>query len=417
MKHFQVVKEYFSLLFKSEVNKKELLNVPLRYHKMVDTQDFVDDLLGGSSDEFLSSSSSDGEEDCDEDFDEDYGGEIEDLWEQGLSEWGEESTTHGSVWHDHDNGNEQTSHRSRSRAGSRSAFSEIELGYSMYGNHGREGNQRSPTNAEREETRSVTSRTSKASKASKASRTNNNKSLKRTTSRYSPHKPPPPVNPIIHGHRRPALNFTEFLRTNMRLAEDRVLSFVSVFSTRYGTKWIPGATFYYTPEIRWQSLLLQRRRWINGTFASFLFFLLSKRAETRLNARMFDDHSLSKGLVQFLWKLQLFQMLLVFVSPAIFGSTGYISVLDIADRFPSIWGWGKASLLPTSFIVKSESVNFVGADLWIFVFFIIYATWSFAAHFITGGRMPELACHIVALLGVVFMIPIYWSLHSKIVTE
>jgi hypothetical protein len=26
----------------------------------------------------------------------------------------------------------------------------------------------------------------------------------------------------------------------MRLAEDRILSFVSVFSTGYGTKWVPG---------------------------------------------------------------------------------------------------------------------------------------------------------------------------------
>jgi hypothetical protein len=34
--------------------------------------------------------------------------------------------------------------------------------------------------------------------------------------------------------------FTEFLRVNMRLAEDRILSFVCVFSTGYGTKWIPG---------------------------------------------------------------------------------------------------------------------------------------------------------------------------------
>jgi hypothetical protein len=38
----------------------------------------------------------------------------------------------------------------------------------------------------------------------------------------------------------PTLSFVEFLRVNMRLAEDRVLSFVTVFSTGFGTKWIPG---------------------------------------------------------------------------------------------------------------------------------------------------------------------------------
>jgi hypothetical protein len=36
------------------------------------------------------------------------------------------------------------------------------------------------------------------------------------------------------------ITFPEFLRVNMRLAEDRILSFVSVFSTGYGTKWVPG---------------------------------------------------------------------------------------------------------------------------------------------------------------------------------
>ena len=56
----------------------------------------------------------------------------------------------------------------------------------------------------------------------------------------------------------PILTFTEFLRVNMRLAEDRVLSFVTVFSTGFGTKWIPGATFYYEPEVTFQTLLTQR---------------------------------------------------------------------------------------------------------------------------------------------------------------
>ncbi len=32
----------------------------------------------------------------------------------------------------------------------------------------------------------------------------------------------------------------EFLRQNMTIAEDRILSFVAVFSTGHGTKWIPG---------------------------------------------------------------------------------------------------------------------------------------------------------------------------------
>jgi hypothetical protein len=62
---------------------------------------------------------------------------------------------------------------------------------------------------------------------------------------------PAPVGELV-------MSFTEFLRVNMRLAEDRVLSFVTVFSTGFGTKWIPGATFYYEPEVTFGSLLTQR---------------------------------------------------------------------------------------------------------------------------------------------------------------
>lgn len=76
----------------------------------------------------------------------------------------------------------------------------------------------------------------------------------------------------------------------MRLAEDRILSFVSVFCTGDGTKWIPDASFCYTPEILWQTLLTQRRRWLNGTFASFLFFFNSSRAKTMIWGGRFDPH-------------------------------------------------------------------------------------------------------------------------------
>ncbi|RYH30583.1 hypothetical protein EON65_04695 [archaeon] len=122
------------------------------------------------------------------------------------------------------------------------------------------------------------------------------------------------------------ITFTEFLRVNMRLAEDRILSFVCVFSTGYGTKWIPGATFFYQPEIRWQTLLTQRRRWLNGTFASFLFFFNSQRARTRITGGMFDSHKAGKNIrfVNALWSLQLMQLVLVLMAPAVFGSAIYI---------------------------------------------------------------------------------------------
>jgi cellulose synthase/poly-beta-1,6-N-acetylglucosamine synthase-like glycosyltransferase len=62
---------------------------------------------------------------------------------------------------------------------------------------------------------------------------------------------------VVH---RDKLTLAEFMRVNMRLAEDRVLSFVSVFASGMGTKWVTGASFSYQPECRFQSLLTQRRR-------------------------------------------------------------------------------------------------------------------------------------------------------------
>ena len=84
------------------------------------------------------------------------------------------------------------------------------------------------------------------------------------------------------------LTFIEFTRVNMRLAEDRILSFLSVFATGRGTRWTRGATFYYVPEVQWCTLLTQRRRWLNGTFCSIIFFLNSPRAFARIRGALFD---------------------------------------------------------------------------------------------------------------------------------
>ena len=55
------------------------------------------------------------------------------------------------------------------------------------------------------------------------------------------------------------ITWTEFLYANMRLAEDRVLSFVSVFSTGYGTKWIPGAAHILYHQVLYVNPLMSDR--------------------------------------------------------------------------------------------------------------------------------------------------------------
>lgn len=202
------------------------------------------------------------------------------------------------------------------------------------------------------------------------------------------------------------ITFTEFLRVNMRLAEDRILSFVCVFSTGYGTKWIPGATFFYQPEIQWNTLLTQRRRWLNGTFASFLFFFNSQRAQSRIRGGMFDSHKAGKNVrfVNALWSLQLFQMLLVFIAPAVFASACYIGLLDSGRQWPLGFGWGSIAL----------TQRIIVADVWVGGFLGSYALWTLRSFNAPRGKMPESVCQFLAISGAVLIFPVYFAVWSSI---
>eukprot|EP01040_Poterioochromonas_malhamensis_P017488 gene17488-20119_t len=209
------------------------------------------------------------------------------------------------------------------------------------------------------------------------------------------------------------LSFTEFLRVNMRLAEDRILSFVCVFSTGYGTKWVPGATFYYQPEVQWNTLLTQRRRWLNGTFASFLFFFVSERARARINGGLFDQHKAGKNhrLVNALWSLQLLQLILVIISPAVFGSAGYIGVIECSKKWHWAFWWSKYHLY------EIDSTNYISiAEVWLTAFFVIYGIWTIMSFFADRGKMSETLCRVLSLLGFVYIFPVYFAIWYSILT-
>jgi hypothetical protein len=205
------------------------------------------------------------------------------------------------------------------------------------------------------------------------------------------------------------ITFTEFLRVNMRLAEDRILSFVCVFSTGFGTKWIPGATFFYQPEIRWAKLLTQRRRWLNGTFASFLFFFNSKRASDRIKGGMFDSHKAGKNirLINGLWSLQLVQLVLVLCAPAVFGSASYIGLVEMANKWPLAFGWAKYHIF--------GSIR--AAEVWIVGYFLVYIIWTFRSFYAPRGRMPEVLCRTIAIAGFFVILPVYMSVWWTIATQ
>eukprot|EP01035_Chromulina_nebulosa_P017550 gene17550-23113_t len=226
------------------------------------------------------------------------------------------------------------------------------------------------------------------------------------------------------------LSFTEFLRQNMIIAEDRILSFVAVFSTGHGTKWIPGATFYYQPEVTWTTLLRQRRRWINGTFAAFCYYFFSTKADERINGATLDSYNTSKNfrVLKVFWLLQLFQLLLALYSPAIFGAAIYIGLLISADRSP----------------IFSSALNIVfwelnGVDIWTITYLIIYAIWAIYSSSVRNynfhlfedqtssdfqnrnvkglGVVPEWLCQFLAILGFLYIFPVYYSVWQSIIDD
>lgn len=197
------------------------------------------------------------------------------------------------------------------------------------------------------------------------------------------------------------LTHTEFLRVNMRLAEDRILSFVCVFATGFGTKWIPGATFFYRPEITWSVLLTQRRRWLNGTFASFIFYFMSERAQDLIKSGMFDSHKVGKNirLINALWTLQLAQLVLVLFAPAVFGSASYIALLEMSNKWEWAFGWARYNIF--------GPVNV--AECCIFAYFAVYVLWMILSFRAPKGIISEALCRTLAIAGFFVMLPVYLS--------
>ena len=70
-------------------------------------------------------------------------------------------------------------------------------------------------------------------------------------------------------------NKTGLVLGNLRIAEDRILTYSVVLKAQVESymRFVPLAIFYFEAETDLRQLLLQRRRWINGSVAGYLFLL------------------------------------------------------------------------------------------------------------------------------------------------
>lgn len=115
---------------------------------------------------------------------------------------------------------------------------------------------------------------------------------------------------------------TGMLVGSLLLAEDRVLSYAAVLKTKthYHTKYEPNACFYFEAETNPTTLLQQRRRWINGTIAGYLWLFGNINLLLKSKLYLYE-----KLFLTFL----VFSQIMMFLVMA-FG----VSILTIGIRYP-----------------------------------------------------------------------------------
>lgn len=138
------------------------------------------------------------------------------------------------------------------------------------------------------------------------------------------------------------------IEANIMIAEDRVLSVSPFFVTEQAdgspikqhmhTTVAPEATFYFESENNIMNLAKQRRRWINGTIAAYLWFLFRKPA---LIWKYFNIFFINKVMLWYLFFVQAWSFFFVFLSPAIFivSFEFAISKISFAPNLMSAYWW------------------------------------------------------------------------------
>jgi hypothetical protein len=106
--------------------------------------------------------------------------------------------------------------------------------------------------------------------------------------------------------------------SNLKIAEDRIPSLYAVFheTGAFKTHWVHDAVFYFEAETELRDLVLQRRRWLNGTNAGYLHIMLNVRKYI-----WSSQHSLTMKLcTTIMLAMQLLQIAVLSLGPSIFAS-------------------------------------------------------------------------------------------------
>ena len=90
---------------------------------------------------------------------------------------------------------------------------------------------------------------------------------------------------------------------NLRIAEDRILTIYSVLKTETYLSFNPLALFYFEAETDLQRFMLQRRRWINGSVAGYIYLLFQHYTD-------YKEWKASTVRKCYIWLLLLFQFII-----------------------------------------------------------------------------------------------------------
>lgn len=119
---------------------------------------------------------------------------------------------------------------------------------------------------------------------------------------------------------------------NLKIAEDRILSYLLVLvpdastGESWETHWVPSTAFFFESEATLKEFVLQRRRWLNGTVAGYMWVI--SQPSLWMGACLCRGKAWS---VFFLASLQLLVFLIVFLSPGMFLTTTVLAVGGVAD--------------------------------------------------------------------------------------
>ena len=184
---------------------------------------------------------------------------------------------------------------------------------------------------------------------------------------------------------------SSIIKINTLLAEDRILSFAMIFRTfNLKTMWVPGTTFSYEPMMNWGNLLGQRRRWINGTISTYIYYLITEKGQ--------DEFSMSgiekKNYLKMLWSVQLYQSILQLVSPGFFTLSFFESLLQINKKYPFLF---------SKVFYSIDDYKIEGIIILPILYFLFYLSWVFLSLII--GKKPKI---LPKILYKILTEPIYF---------